>query len=103
VSGIDRNAGTDVRQRRALQKLVAQGGTDASVAGEVPTGAIDGTNADFTLAFVPAAGSLKVYRNGLKMREGGANDYTLSGNVVTFTADAKPLAGSVVEVDYRRA
>lgn len=103
MAAIDRNANTDVRQRRAIAKLVALGGTSNNVAGEVPTGVIDGTNADFTLSFIPAAGSLKVYRNGLKMREGGANDYTLAANVVTFTPDALPEVGSVVEVDYTRA
>lgn len=100
---LDRNAKTDVRQRRAIAKLVALNGTTGDVAGEVPTGAIDGTNADFTLQFIPAAGSLKVYRNGLKMREGASNDYTLTANVITFTADAKPQPGSVVEVDYEQA
>jgi hypothetical protein len=103
MANLDRNANNDVRQRRAIQKLVAQGGTSAAVNGETPTGAIDGTNATFTLNYPPAAGTLKVYRNGLKLREGGANDYTVSGVTLTFTADAKPLVGSVIEVDYQRA
>ena len=100
---LDRNPGSDTRQRRAIQKLVAQAGTSTAVAGEVPAGSIDGTNATFTLAFTPAAGSLKVYRNGLKLREGSDNDYTVSANSITFTADARPEPGSSIEVDYERA
>lgn len=100
---LDRNPGTDTRQRRAIQKLVALNGVSTAVAGEVPAGDIDGTNDTFTLNYAPRAGTLKVYRNGLKLRAGAANDYTLAGNVITFTADARPEAGSVVEVDYERA
>jgi hypothetical protein len=101
---LDRNPKTDVRQRRALQRLVANNGTTSNaIAGEVPTGTIDGVNADFELNYSPVPASLKVYRNGLKLREGAANDYTLSGSTITFTAGALPLVGSVIEVDYTAA
>ena len=52
---------------------------------EVPSGAINGSNAVFTLAFTPSpAGSLNLYLNGLRL---DANvDYTLSTNTITFSS-----------------
>ena len=47
--------------------------------GEIPSGAINGSNTIFTLAFAPSpVGSLDLYLNGLLMKQGV--DYTLSGN-----------------------
>ncbi|MDX2154397.1 MAG: hypothetical protein SFV54_26890 [Bryobacteraceae bacterium] len=67
---------------------------------EAPAGAVNGTNAVFTLANVPTpASSLMLYRNGLLQRSGV--DYTISGNTVTFAAGAIPGTGDVVMASYR--
>lgn len=67
---------------------------------EVPSGTIDGTNATFTLAHTPVAGTLLLFVNGLLMNEGG--DYTLSTNTITFAAGAKPEAGDWMKATYLR-
>ena len=75
---------------------------------EVPSGAIDGSNAAFTLTNTPAtvsngagsATSEQVYVNGVLQNVGASNDYTISGAVITFTTNAKPQTGDVVLVSY---
>lgn len=64
---------------------------------ETPTGTINGSNTDFTLAKVPVTGSLKVYRGGARQRV--TEDYTFSGKTITFTI--APQVGEVLLVDYR--
>lgn len=64
---------------------------------EVPAGAIDGVNTIFTLAHVPAAGSLQLYQSGLRQLPG--THYTLSGSTVTFASP--PPAGAILLADYR--
>lgn len=59
---------------------------------EVPQGVVDGVNATFTLAGVPNL--LILYKNGLLMSEGADNDYTISGNTITFTQP--PASGSLL-------
>lgn len=68
-----------------------------SVTAEVPAGTIDGTNATFTLANTPIAGSIKLYK-GLRMTAGV--DYTASGNTITFKPGAIPQPGDVLVADY---
>lgn len=51
---------------------------------EPANGTIDGTNVTFTLAYPIVAGSECVYLNGILMDEGAGNDYTISGQVITF-------------------
>lgn len=51
---------------------------------EVPSGALDGVNAVFTLAQAPnPASSLYLFINGLRMHSGV--DFTLTGNTITLT------------------
>lgn len=70
--------------------------------GEVPGGAVNGSNRVFTLSFAPSPqASLDLYRNGLLMRPG--TDYTLSGNVVTFLAASTPQVGDLLAASYRFA
>lgn len=64
---------------------------------ETPTGDIDGANTDFVLAHTPAAGSLKVYLNGMRMSL--AEDYTLATATITFLT--APGSGSIITCDYR--
>lgn len=67
---------------------------------EVPTGAVDGVNADFTLAADPLPGSVHFYRNG--MRNKVSVDYNISGRIVTFVKLAIPQKGDELLVDYRK-
>ena len=67
---------------------------------ETPTGTANGSNATFTLASTPSpAGSLAVYRNGLRMALNV--DYTLSGSTITFLSVALPQSGDTLAVSYR--
>jgi hypothetical protein len=68
---------------------------------ETPSGIIDGTNATFTLAFTPIAGSVHLFRRGLRMRRGAENDYTVTGPTITFNAGAVPRPGDNILADYR--
>lgn len=94
-----------------LQKLVEE--TAASAAGaassgggssvtyadrEVPTGSINGSNTNFTLAHTPDSGSEHVYLNGV-LQNGSGNDYTLVGTTITFVS--APPSGSTLLVSYR--
>lgn len=65
---------------------------------ETPSGAIDGTNAIFTLANTPKVGTEHVYVNGLLMDEGAGNDYTVSGQVITLSFNL--VAGDKIRVSY---
>lgn len=67
---------------------------------EVPVGDIDGTNAEFELADIPEDGTEEVYVDGLLLRRGADYDYTISGELITFTAGSKPLTGETVFVNY---
>lgn len=67
---------------------------------ETPAGAINGTNAVFTLANSPIpAASLALFKNGLLQTAG--SDYTLSGASITFTSGAIPQIDDVLEAFYR--
>ncbi len=72
---------------------------------ETPAGAINGTNAAFTLANTPApATSLLLFRNGLlqcAVACAGTPDYTLSGGVATFSANSIPQSGDSLLAVYR--
>lgn len=80
--------------------LIGVGQTIVFVDQEVPAGNIDGANKVFTLAFTPSAGSLHFYFNGILIREGAGNDYTMSGNTITMAL--APNAGSVLLASYRK-
>ncbi len=70
------------------------------VFGEIPTGTVDGANAAFVFAHTPAAGTLRVYRNGLRMSAGATMDYTLATATVTFVAGNLPQTGDLIQGDY---
>ncbi len=64
---------------------------------ETPSGAIDGSNAAFTLAHTPTGGSEYVWLNGFLQTSG--TDYTLAAATVTFAVP--PTPGDVIRVSYR--
>jgi hypothetical protein len=66
-----------------------------------PTGTVNGSNATFSLASVPVTGSLKVYRNGIRMKGTSGTDYALSGSTITFVTAQIPQTGDVLLADYR--
>jgi hypothetical protein len=71
------------------------------IAREVPTGLINGSNAAFTIAFRPNAGSEHVYVNGI-LQNGASNDYSINNTtkVITFVAGSIPQTGDTLLVSY---
>lgn len=67
---------------------------------ETPSGTINGSNAAFTLANTPTAGTVRVYVDGVRMNPGGSNDYTISTNTITFNTGAIPQTGDIILCDY---
>jgi hypothetical protein len=71
--------------------------TSAPVDNEVPVGTVDGVNPTFTLAAVPATGSLHLYLNGVRLRP--TTDYTATGSTITMLMI--PQVGDWLYADYR--
>ncbi len=65
---------------------------------ETPSGTINGSNATFTLANTPVAGTEHLYLNGILQDSGAGNDYTISG--ATITALNVPISGDKLRVSY---
>lgn len=65
---------------------------------EVPSGLINDVNTTFTLAATPVAGKEHVYLNGLLQNVGAGNDYTISGDTITF--NTAPATGDILLVSY---
>jgi len=75
-------------------------GTGTFVDAEVPGGAVNGSNTSFTLANIPApSASVELFRNGLLLQTG--NDYTLTGNTITFLSSTVPQSSDVLLASYR--
>ena len=67
---------------------------------ETPSGSVNGSNTAFTLANTPTTGSEHVYLNGMLQESGSGNDYTISGNAITYLT--APLTGDKIRVSYRK-
>lgn len=67
---------------------------------EIPSGAINGSNAIYTLANTPTSGSEHVYVNGLLQEAGSGNDYTISSATITMLSVL--IAGDKIRVSYRK-
>lgn len=67
---------------------------------EIPGGTINSVNATFTLAFTPySPTSVMIFRDGLLQVQAGASpEYSISGNIVTFTTP--PLTGNELVAIY---
>jgi hypothetical protein len=75
-------------------------GTVTFVDSETPTGTIDGSNAQFTLANVPSpASSVLLSRNGIVLTAG--QDFSITGSTITFLANARPASGDTLLASYR--
>jgi hypothetical protein len=76
------------------------GGSPNFADAETPSGTIDGVNTTFTLAHAPSpAASLILVMNGITLREGGGNDYTLSTSTITMAS--APETGTILICWYR--
>ncbi|MCC7308388.1 MAG: hypothetical protein IT173_12545 [Acidobacteria bacterium] len=75
-------------------------GNGVQVIGEVPTGAINGSNAIFTTAFPFVPESVGLTVNGLRQKK--VDDFNTSGNQ-TLTLAVSPETGTNMLVDYLRA
>ena len=62
-----------------------------------PVGSINDINTDFILPKAPTKNGERVYLNGVRMRSGSSNDYTIVGKTLTF--NTAPLTGDVILVD----
>jgi len=67
---------------QSLNNVTIEG---SAVINETPSGTLDGVNNTFTLANDPVDGSLMLFYNGVLQKPGAGNDYTISGNTITFT------------------
>lgn len=67
---------------------------------ETPSGTINGSNASFTIANTPTAGTVRLFRNGVRVLSGSGNGYTLSGTTITMTT--APVSGDSLRVDYMK-
>jgi hypothetical protein len=74
------------------------GGTVNIVSNEIPSGAVNGTNATFTLLHDPIAASLMPYVNGLRLSPAY---FTVSGDSFTITNSGSiPATGNSIFCDY---
>lgn len=65
---------------------------------ESPTGELNGINKEFIVSNIPNPNSEQVFLNGVLQNEGASNDYTLSGQTITFSIP--PNSDDVVLVNY---
>lgn len=65
---------------------------------ETPSGTINGSNTTFTLANTPTTGTVRLYLNGIRLRSGSGNDYTIS--TATITMATAPATGDILLADY---
>lgn len=68
------------------------------VSNEVPVGLVNGSNTAYTTASNMATGSLRVFRNGIRLKGGGV-DFTQGSNNA-FTMTTAPNTGDTLLVDY---
>lgn len=70
------------------------------IEGEVPTGAVNGSNVTFSTALPFAAGTTRLHLNGLRLVPGVGADYTEGPGSQTLTLGSAPRAGDHLLVDY---
>lgn len=80
--------------------VTIRGITTGGVGERKLTGAIDGSNAVFTTPRTFKKGGETVYHNGVRLREGSDNDYTVGNGVTkTITFNTAPLTDDIIVVD----
>lgn len=89
----------DISDLTTAVNNLENGINNASVVGnEQPVGLVNGSNTAFTTASNMATGSLKVFRNGIRLKGGGVDFTQGSGNAFTFVT--APNTGDTLLVDY---
>jgi hypothetical protein len=83
----------------SLNTTVGALGTLQVSRGETPSGLVNGTNAVFTVANTPIAGTFSLSVNGIKLKVN--IDYSLAGNTATLTVADIPQAGDRLLADYQ--
>lgn len=76
------------------------GATASFVAGETPSGAVDGVNATFTTVFSFVPESVTVFLNGLALQRIG--EFNTSGNQTIIFMES-PEVGDTIRVNYLKA
>lgn len=74
-------------------------GAPTFVTRETPTGLVNGSNTSYTLANTPIAGSEMLFLNGVLQDPGAGQDYTISGNTITYLT--APATGDKLRISYR--
>ena len=70
------------------------------VFGETPSGTINGSNTTFTISATPTSNTLGLYLNGILLKSGAGNDYTLSTNTISMTT--APVSGDVLQANFMK-
>ena len=86
------NSATTVPSQQSVKAYVDGKSSSSWVFNETPSGTVNGSNTTFTLSASPAG--LVLSKNGVVMKPGSGNDYTLSGTTITFAT--APATGSVI-------
>ncbi len=81
---------------------VMMNGVNVRINQEIPTGAVNGSNAAFTTTRNYVSGSLEVYINGL-LQAPTTHVTEVSPTAGTFTLDVAPATGDIVRVSYSYA
>jgi hypothetical protein len=89
VSGVTSAIQTQLNNRPQTSRIVYE---------EIPSGTINGSNVTFTLANTPISGKISVHLNGLKLKSGSGNDFTISGD--TITMEYAPATGDSLIAEY---
>lgn len=81
---------------------VMMNGVNVEINQEIPTGAVNGSNAAFTTTRPYVSGTLKAYVNGL-LQAPGTHVTEVSPAAGTYTLDVAPDTGDIVRVSYNYA
>ena len=79
----------------------SSGGFNPYVWHESPAGVRNGINTVFSLTQSPVpTSSLSLFRNGLLLKPGASEDYTLSGKTIPFTSPSTPTGSDILRANY---
>jgi hypothetical protein len=74
-------------------------GATTIVVGETPGGLVNGSNTIYTTSDVFSAGSLQVFKNGIRLTDGGG-DYSTNASNNGFTMVTAPATGTILRVCF---
>lgn len=94
-----KNVGAPIDDNDAVRKVDLDAiSSGTTITREIPSGTINGTNTNFTLASTPNIGTEQVFINGSLLNAGANSDYVVDGSTITFTL--APQSGDVLLVNY---